>query len=231
MINTQLLSHHPLSRVSAADPEKLLSDAVRRLRKPALREFLTTVVHEPEIHEALTTATPASMASPAMARCYPIQILDRAGDAAACWCDHGGKERDVLWVATLLQGTQELLRSVVQRGSSVEDVMFTLVRKPLHRLDDHAPRCARLLRLALGWGCADESDDFDALRLRMAVQRALTRAGCRPAVPCAPERRAARRILSSCAGFAHSSVSGRARHESLHPTHFRRTHNPNKEQS
>jgi hypothetical protein len=52
--------------------------------------------------------------------------------------------------------------------------MFTLARKALHRLDDQAPRCSRLLRLSLGWGCEDDVDDFYVPRLQIAVQRALT---------------------------------------------------------
>jgi hypothetical protein len=43
----------------------------------------------------------------------------------------------------------------------------------LHGLDDQVPRCSRLLRLALGWGCADEIDDHYVPRLQIAVERAL----------------------------------------------------------
>jgi len=108
------------------------------------------------------------------ARSSPIQVRRRAGETAAYGCACGAEERDVLFVATLLQGAQQLLVPIVLGDSTIEDVMFTLVRKSLHRLDDHAPRCSRLLRLALGWGYTDEIDDFYVPRLQIAVQRALT---------------------------------------------------------
>ena len=174
-----------------ADPDRLLTDAVSRVKNTALQEFLTSVMHEPEIYQALTSATfvpmnasaqPSTHPGSAIRRnqpsapdhSYPIQALRRAGEMAAYWCACGAEERDVLFVATLLQGAQRLLAAVVQGDSTIEDVMFTLVRRSLHRLDDHTPRCSRLLRLALGWGCADEIDDFYVPRLQIAVQRALT---------------------------------------------------------
>ena len=177
MINADTLpTHHITSanRNACADSDLLLLDVVNRVENSAMREFLESVLREPEIHLALTA--PVMMtASPFPKTCTsPVQALRRAGEMAAYWCGCGGEERDALFVATIIKGAQKLLEPVVLGSSTVEDVMFTLVRRPLHRLDVQAPRCSRLLRLALGWGCVDEIDDFYVPRLQIAVQRALT---------------------------------------------------------
>jgi hypothetical protein len=173
-----------------AQPDRLLMDVVRRVKSPALQDFLTTVLQEAEIHQALTTATFVSKDAsahpsthpgratrhkqPSASACScPIHALRRVAETAAYWSACGGEERDVLFVATLLRGSQQLLAPFVLGGSTVDDVMFTLVRRSLHRLDDQAPRCSRLLRLALGWGCADEIDEHYVPRLQIAVERAL----------------------------------------------------------
>lgn len=182
MINANMSPANPsilINQITAADTDLLLLDVVSRVKNPAMREFLQSVLHEPEILHALTAPTMMSMSPTAMTRTYPIQALRRAGELAAYWCGCGGEERDALFVATLIKGAQKLLAPVVQGCSTAEDVMFTLVRKALHRLDDEAPRCSRLLRLSLGWGCEDDVDDFYVPRLQIAVRRALTQVSVR----------------------------------------------------
>jgi hypothetical protein len=163
-----------------------------------MKEFLISVLREPEVLQALTA--PVMMtASPFSKTCTsPVQALRRAGELAAYWCAFGAEERDVLFVATVLQGTQNLLGPAVLGASTVADVMFTLVRRPLHRLDDQAPRCSRLLRLSLGWGCADEIDDHYVPRLQIAVQRALDQVvvGSHSPAPSMPSHNPAHRLFS-----------------------------------
>lgn len=177
MINANTLTTPHIvcvSRNACVDSDPLLLDVVSRVKNPAMREFMQSVLHEPEILHALTAPTMMSM-SPSSRTCtYQIQALRRAGELAAYWCGCGGEERDALYVATFIKGAQKLLEPVVQECSTAEDVMFTLARKALHRLDDKAPRCSRLLRLSLGWGCEDDIDDFYVPRLQIAVRRALT---------------------------------------------------------
>lgn len=177
MINADMLQTNHItdanhSTAEAAD--RLLLEVVSRVKNPAMKEFLESVLHEPEIQQVLTAPVMMSR-SPFSKTCTsPVQALRRAGELSAYWCGCGGEERDALFVATLIQGAQKLLEPVVLGSSTAEDVMFTLARKPLHRLDELAPRCSRLLRLSLGWGCEDEIDDFYVPRLQIAVQRALT---------------------------------------------------------
>jgi hypothetical protein len=162
-----------VNRNTCVDSDPLLLDVVSRVKNPALREFMQSVLHEPEILQALTAPVMMPMSPSSITCTYPIQALRRAGEMAAYWCACGAEERDALYVATILQGAQKLLEPVVLGSSTAEDVMFTLARKALHRLDDQAPRCSRLLRLSLGWGCEDDIDDFYVPRLQIAVRRAL----------------------------------------------------------
>jgi hypothetical protein len=166
--------HQPRAVVEltvGVDPVQLLEAAVQHVKTPALREFFCAVVQEPEIYQTLTRLTPASQTG---RMSCPIQTLRRAAELASYWCASGAQERDVLFVATVLLGTQGLIGPMVMGDASASDVMFTLVRKALHRLDDQSPRCANLLRLSLGWGNEDEIDDFYVPRLQQAVLRALT---------------------------------------------------------
>lgn len=193
MINANRNSRGPGRSATAVDPDRLLRDAIDRVRLHVLREFLATVLDEPEIHLVLTTTTqltantlalPSRHQGLAICGCYPvatggtyaIQILRRAGELAAYWGACCSEERDVLFVATLLTGTKKLLAPVVVGNANVEDIMFTLVRKPLHRLDERAPQISRILRLAMGCGCADETDGYYERRLEMTVRRALNQA-------------------------------------------------------
>ena len=162
-----------VNRNACVDSDPLLLVVVSRVKNPAMREFMQSVLHEPEILQALTAPDTMSMSPASITSTHPIQALRRAGELAAYWCGCGGEERDALYAATLIKGAQKLLEPVVLGCSTAEDVMFTLARKALHRLDDQAPRCSRLLRLSLGWGCEDDIDDFYVPRLQIAVRRAL----------------------------------------------------------
>lgn len=181
--------HHARAVVEltiGTDPAQLLDAAVQQVKTPALREFFQAVVQESEIYQTLTSLTPSSQLHSSQATTclsksgesgrviFPIQTLRRAGELASYWCASGAQERDVLFVATVLRGTQALIAPLVMGDASTADVMFTLVRKALHHLDEQSPRCANLLRLSLDWGNGDEIDDFYVPRLQQAVQKALT---------------------------------------------------------
>ncbi len=143
-----------------------------------MREFLSSVFTEPEVELALTTPMPTVMPTPSSPAyqafpTYPVQRLRRAAEMASFWCALGREERAVLYVATLVRGIGHLLSGCVVGSASLDDILFTLVRPALHRLDDVAPRQARLLRLCLGWGNADEVDVCYVPRLQKSVAQAL----------------------------------------------------------
>ncbi|MDO8767368.1 MAG: hypothetical protein Q7K57_01405 [Burkholderiaceae bacterium] len=157
-------------------PLQLVDQVLAAVSSWQLREFLSAVVIEPEVELALITPIP--MLNSSRGACqpfqsYPVQTLRRAAEMAGYWCAFGQEERAVLFVATLIRGIQHLLADYVVGPANLYDILFTLVRPALHRLDDSAPRQACLLRLCLGWGNADEVDAYYVPRLQESVERAL----------------------------------------------------------
>lgn len=153
---------------------QLISQSIAKVSHPELRSFLTAVAAEPEVAQALSTPAASASRSTLSFQSYPVQTLRRAAELASYWCAYGQIERDVLFAATFIAGIGHLLAGSVIGNSSLDDILFTLVRPHLHRLDGSAPRQASLLRLALGWGNADEVDAWYVPRLQEAVARALS---------------------------------------------------------
>jgi hypothetical protein len=158
---------------AGVNPLDLLADAVSVVNNPALREFLQSVMSEKEVRHAVATSSAQGGCARGRVQRYPIQTLRRAAEMAASWWAFGLEERDVLYVATLIRGIPALLADYVVGPVDLEDILFTLARSALHRLDLSASRQAYLLRLALGWGNVDEIDAYYVPRLQESVARAL----------------------------------------------------------
>lgn len=162
-------SNDALAAVAAAGSE---------IMNPYLRQFFNTVTKEPEFGLALTT--PLNHAKRLEfgygyvneADRYPIHVLQRAGSIAGLWCVHRPLVHDVLYVATIVLGARHLIRSYIRRGSDLDDVLFTLIRPALHRLDDCHAGAARLLRNVLDLGNGDDSPEFAVLQIRNAATNA-----------------------------------------------------------
>lgn len=159
----------------AVDPQQIVQDTLKAVRHSELQFFLSEVFAEPEVRQILTTRHN----SMGYYQRYAIQYLRAAAASASFWSAQGWPHREVMYVATLMQGVRQLLAPCIVGGASVDDVMFTIVRSALYQLDDHAPQQASLLRVCLGWGNADEIDDCYIPQLQQIVQQALERAGQR----------------------------------------------------
>ena len=151
-----------------------LEAAARQITNPHLRQFFNAVVQEPEIHLALTTPFTEDQRIEmghgyfyATDR-YPIQIIQRAVCSSGLWCAHRPLMHDVLLVATIVQSARQLLQDYISPGADLDDVLFTLIRPALHRLDDRNVVAAHLLRGVLGLGNFDEVLDLGALQIRHA---------------------------------------------------------------
>lgn len=166
------------------EPQTLVAEAVAKVRHPGLNRLLASFTQEPEIREVLLGMEEPSggadahgcqgeSASRSSAPTWPIQRLRRAGELAQYLCAFGREEREVLYVATLMQGCQPLLNHGLQNTASQQDVLRTLVRKSLQQLEESYPRQAWLLRQSMGWGLEDEVDDFYVPRLQQSIQRSL----------------------------------------------------------
>lgn len=198
--------------LTSVDPDQLLKELLVHVHTPPLREFLSAVVHEPEIRQVLTTLAPkpeasvrqtstCTMSYPSECLFYAVEALRRAASVASYWTTGGVTERDVLFVATVLQGLHPLIQPLVQGDAEVSDVLLTLVRGSLHRLDVQAPGCAYWLRIALGWSNEDDIDPIHAPRLRHLVQKALAQTSFQrrpaPALPVSLTRPGASQCLSN----------------------------------
>ncbi len=139
------------------------------LRSPALRLFLTSVLAEREIQTLL--------AQPGMSQnevpCTAGDLVQRAAARVSFWCVLGRAQCEVLYAATVVAGIGRLLAPTVVGACRGDDVLFTLVRSALHRLDEETPSEAALLRQCLGWGNGDEIDEQLVPGLRRAIARAL----------------------------------------------------------
>lgn len=169
----QLFSGRTIAQCN--DALAALDAAARHITDPHLRQFFNAVTKEPEIHLALTTPlTGAQRAETGYGHVeatdlYPIQVIGRAARIAGLWCTQRPLVHDVLYVATIAQGLRPLLQEYVSAGSDLDDVLFTLIRPALHRLDDRHADAARLLRNVLNLGNGDEVLDSDVLQMRHAA--------------------------------------------------------------
>ena len=155
-------------------PQQLMRKAVSALSVAPMRSFLAEFFDQPEI-QAILMSSVGDLAGSALHR-YTIQILRSAAETAAYSSSFGAAEREALYVATFIEGCRTYLASHLAPGSTVDDVLYTLVHEGLSRLGRKDERLASLVRMCLGLGLPDEIDDFYVPRLRLGVQRALKRA-------------------------------------------------------
>jgi hypothetical protein len=158
-------------------PQQLMRNAVSALSAAPMRSFLADFFDQPEIQAILKKTVGVSTGSEL--RRYTIQILRSAAETAAYSSSFGAAEREALYVATFIEGCRPYLAYYLAPGSTVDDVLYTLVHEGLSRLSRlgrQDERLASLVRMCLGLGLPDEIDDFYVPRLRLGVQRALKRA-------------------------------------------------------
>ena len=160
---------------SVSRPQTVINQTLDGINCLALRQFLQTVLAEREVMQAVSQ--PAN-------RChkvdliYRIEQLHHAASITRTWLDWIDSDKETLYVATLIRGTQELLTpQIVGNSCTPTSLMFSIVCSALRRLDDEAPRQAWLLRLVLGWGNEDEIDAVYVPRIHHIVNRALYSVG------------------------------------------------------
>lgn len=160
-------------RADGVNPQVIIQDTIAAVRDSDLRVFLDSVLKEPEVEQVLTTRVPGK----GYYQRYAIQYLRRAASMANFWCVRERREREVVYVATVVEGLKQLMAPWIVGAANAEDVVFTIVRSALYRLDDNAPGLASQLRLSLGWGNADEFDNSYIPSVQQVIRRALQSAG------------------------------------------------------
>jgi hypothetical protein len=179
MSRQSFASRHVYAITDSVDAQDLIDAAVSKVSNPMLREFLASVVQEPEVTQILKVRSNAQ----AHFQRFGIEYLMRSAELARHWCAWGRQESEALYVATLLKGVELSLADWVVGSATAQDVMFTIVRAALYRLEESEPKHGALLRMCLDWGNADEMNANSVAQLQQSVLRALQAVGVDGAQP------------------------------------------------
>lgn len=145
----------------------MTDDCVDCLSDEPLSQFMRSVINEPPVWKVLVTQVTEG-GQPAGLRIVKLRQI------AADILRHArvnDQEFQAVYVATFLHGIQYLLQAEISGSSVLRDVMRTLVRGPLQRLQSAHPHMANRVRLCMGWGNSDEETVFTAW-----LQERMTRA-------------------------------------------------------
>lgn len=152
------------------DPQVLVSRCVASVRNPALQAFIGAVMAERDVNRVLTMLPGESVR---YAR-WPIDRLRSCAETVALRSALSPTLREVLFVAALTAGIEVLLAPCVVYPATTQDVMRSIVRSALQRLDNDSSAIAALLRNCLGWGNDDDMDGEGVEALQAAVRSAAT---------------------------------------------------------
>jgi hypothetical protein len=162
------------------DPQDVISDTIAAIQHPSIRQFLKSVVQEPEVNFLMCMRRHANTRK----QQYGVECLHRAAREASGIHIIAPQQREVVYAATILLGCKSLLQAPSSSKSTPDDILFTIVHKALRQLDSTAPKQAHLLRLCMGWGNEEEvqADVFRGLKqiMHRSLNRALKTNGTEP---------------------------------------------------
>lgn len=147
------------------DPQLLIRRAVNLVSAGPLRDFLTSVMAERDVNRVLTVLREDS---PRLQR-LPIERLRAAAQSGANATMLSQRIRETLYAAILISGIRLLLGQTVKPPYSSGDVIRSVVRDALRRLDAADEVQGQFLRNCLGWGNEDEMNEESVLHLRYCV--------------------------------------------------------------
>jgi hypothetical protein len=154
------------------DAQDVIQDTMEGIRHPGLRAFLQAVVKEPEVNFVMSMCRNAHTRN----QQYGVECLHGAARVASTNRVIGDAQREVVYAATILMGCRTLIAPSKASKSTADDILFTIVRQALHRLDNSAPKQARLLRLCMGWGNEEEMASDVMSGLTRLIHQSLKRA-------------------------------------------------------
>lgn len=163
---TALVVRETVEVMVGIDPQVLMRRCVGSIRNPALRNFVGTVMAERDVNRVLTMLPGESLRYTR----WPIDRVRSAAESVALHASLMPAQREVLFVACLLAGIAVLIEPCVAYPSNTDDVMRSIVREALHRLDRESPSRATALRNGMGWGNDDEMDGEALEGIQQAVR-------------------------------------------------------------
>ena len=146
----------------------LMDECVNRIPDAPLRQFLGTVFNDPQVSQVLSGQVTEGGMSTGL---RVVKLREIAANVLRP-AQVNPQEFQAVYVATFLHGIQYLLQPSVGGKNALRDVMHTLVRGALQRLEGANPGMANLVRLCMGWGNFDEETVFTEwlqARLRRAI--------------------------------------------------------------
>lgn len=150
------------------DPQVLVRRCVGSIRNPALRNFMGTVMAERDVNRVLTMLPGESLRFTR----WPIDRVRSAAESVSLRSPLLPAQREVLFVACVLAGIAVLIEPCVAYPSNTDDVMRSIVRESLQRLDRESPSMATALRNGMGWGNHDEMDGEALEGMQQAIRMA-----------------------------------------------------------
>jgi len=147
------------------DPQLLIRRAVNLVSAGPLRDFLASVMAERDVNRVLTVLREDG---PRLQR-LPIERLRAAAQSGANATMLSPRIRETLYAAILISGIRLLLGQTVKHPYSSGDVIRSVVRDALRRLDAADEVQGQFLRNCLGWGNEDEMNEELVLDLRYCV--------------------------------------------------------------
>lgn len=147
------------------DPQLLIRRAVNLVSPGPLRDFLASVMAERDVNRVLTVL---HQNGPRLQR-LPIERLRAAAQCGANASLLSPRICETLYAAILISGIELLLGETVEYPYSPGDVIRSVVRVALRRMDDADGVQGQLLRNCLGWGNEDEMNEVSVMRLQYCV--------------------------------------------------------------
>ena len=145
-------------------PAELQAKAPRQLERiinaietPMLRHFLAMVLAEPEVSQILGQPKIGEDNKVAAQQSQSLQTLI----ARLCHgCRFTSEQRDVIYIAAILNSIEDQLQTYIVSGSTVRDALFTIVRPHLYELERVSLQAGEILRLCMGWSNEDGDTGF-----------------------------------------------------------------------
>lgn len=151
------------------DPQVLIQRAISKVSNPALRTFLRTVMAERDVNRVLTLL----LSDGRKLQRLPIDRLRAAAETARNRSMLDARSREILYTAVLISGIESLLGETVEPPYDSQDVIRSVVREAMRRLDQQDEDRACALRNFLGWGNDDESGETSVQQTQYTVRHAV----------------------------------------------------------
>lgn len=155
-------NHTPTAAQSGA--ASALQRLIQPLRHSPFQPFLEKLLSESEISSSLQavvigtqTAPVFSQTSHDLGSVYVADMVRHMAHKASAPVTRARIQTQTIYVACLIKCLEVTLKTSLQHGGDMQDVVRTIVRPHLYRLEAQDPALGYILRQCLDWGLDDEA--------------------------------------------------------------------------